>query len=112
MTTVAPGDHITFDLDFTPGDFALYDTTQVQIWSNDPDETVLRCPSRARALKDGIFVDQFVQNVSTRVDVVWVLDNSGSMGGEVDNRPTPSTCSSARSLGSIWTTRSAWSPPT
>jgi hypothetical protein len=83
--TVPPGHHIEFELDFTPADFVLYDQSHVEIWSNDPDETMVQVPLEGEGADDGIFVDQFVQNVDTQVDVLWVVDNSGSMSGEIDN---------------------------
>ncbi|MEZ4321331.1 MAG: vWA domain-containing protein [Myxococcota bacterium] len=82
-TVVAPGGIYQFYVEFIP----LYDgqwLDYVRIASNDPDESVVDVVADGTGANGGIITDGFVQNAASAIDVLFVLDNSGSMSDNLD----------------------------
>ena len=79
-TTLEPGEgaemRVTFALE-SPGS----GRAQVVVQSNDPDEGVSEVPSVGTGIVPGPASDTFTQQADP-VDVLWVIDNSSSMGQE------------------------------
>ena len=81
---IAPGDTIDLNIDYIPLD-DLDDASYIEIVSNDP-----ATPS-AYADQDGLgdveawISDSFTQDGTVDVDILFVIDNSGSMGGNQTN---------------------------
>ena len=81
---IPPGDYISLEIDYTPMD-GLDDASYLEIESNDPQTPV------AVAEQDGLGdygswqTDSFVQNETVDVDILFVVDNSGSMRSNQTN---------------------------
>ena len=82
--TIPPGDIIDVYIDYTPMDI-LDDSAYMEIVSNDPAAPI------AHADQDGLgdygswIVDSFTQDGTVDVDILFVIDNSGSMGSNQTN---------------------------
>ncbi|MCB9677838.1 MAG: hypothetical protein H6737_22230 [Alphaproteobacteria bacterium] len=82
-TTVPPGGSYQFYVDFVPAyDGQWLDT--IRIASNDPDESVVDVVADGTGADAGLITDGFQQNAASLVDVLFVLDNSGSMSDNLD----------------------------
>ncbi len=57
----------------------------LQVASNDPDEGFVNVDLGGMGADEAVFTETFTQNAVEPVDVLWVVDNSGSMSGELDN---------------------------
>lgn len=80
--TLAPGESAFFFVDFIPpADGGWSD--RIRIASNDPDETTVDILAAGTGASSGTIVDGFQQNVTGQVDVLFVLDNSGSMSSNL-----------------------------
>ncbi len=76
---LAPGESFTFQVDFEAsslGDFTGY----IEFESNDPDENVTGVDLEGHGSDTPMNEDLFEQPIPDGVDVLWVLDNSCSMG--------------------------------
>ncbi|MFT4628052.1 MAG: hypothetical protein ACI8PZ_006746 [Myxococcota bacterium] len=82
---VPPGGSHEFLVDFTPADLVGYPSANVHIWSNDADEAELDVLLDGEGSDVAEWTDRWEQNETGPVDVLFVLDNSGSMDGEIDN---------------------------
>lgn len=78
--TIQAGDSITFVVQFEPTDFGEA-SGDVVVRSDDPDEPEVVVPAIGRAADAGNITDVFRQEAEP-VDVLWVIDNSSSMGTE------------------------------
>jgi hypothetical protein len=82
--SIAPGDSIDLNIDYTPVDIHD-DAGYLEITSNDP------ATPAAYADQDGLgdieawILDSFTQDGTIDVDILFVIDNSGSMGGNQTN---------------------------
>ena len=82
--TIAPGDTIDLNIDYIPLD-DLDDSAYIEIASNDPATPI------AYADQDGLgdyerwVNDSFTQDGTVDVDILFVIDNSGSMGANQTN---------------------------
>ncbi|NCG18174.1 MAG: hypothetical protein GWP91_04070, partial [Rhodobacterales bacterium] len=83
--TLAPGDIIEVLVEFTPPDLLDYGTVGLQVASNDPDEGFVNVDLGGIGAFEAVFTEVFAQNSVVPVDVLWVVDNSGSMSGELNN---------------------------
>lgn len=81
---LAPGDTMPARLNFTPPGWEEYDRVRLSIASNDPDEANVRLPVFGAGAEDGRWDQRFFQTSPAPVDVLFVIDNSGSMSDEVD----------------------------
>ncbi|MFN7142178.1 MAG: choice-of-anchor D domain-containing protein [Myxococcota bacterium] len=78
--TIPAGESLTFAVRFQPT-AAGEVLGDVIVRSDDPDEEQVSVASVGRAASDGLTVDRFVQEAAP-IDVLWVIDNSGSMAQE------------------------------
>ena len=80
--TLAYGESRNFQVDFTPNAWLDFDI-EVEVTSNDPDENPLLVPTLGTGAEDGMFEESFEQDYYELVDVLWVVDNSGSMSDDL-----------------------------
>lgn len=101
--TIAPGESLDVSVTFTADAWTPYEVDLV-VESNDPDEAVVAVPLTAVGSEDSMFEERFRQAVPTSVDVLWVIDNSGSMSGTVDDLAAhmPTFFNNFTSLGLDW----------
>lgn len=78
-----PGDERIFELVFVPEEYTTY-TSQILVSSNDPDEAELTVPTEGFGDETALYEEGFTQAAYEALDVIWVVDNSGSMGEELD----------------------------
>jgi hypothetical protein len=81
--TLAPHESYTIQSDFTPTAWRQYDDAALRIESNDPDEPRVQVPYTGASAEEAFLEDLFEVPSTSGVDVLWVIDNSGSMSGEV-----------------------------
>ncbi len=68
-----------FQVEFQPSAYVTYEV-QLDINSNDPDEPEIDVPVQGTGTSGGIYEESFEQTyIEDPIDVLWVLDNSGSM---------------------------------
>jgi hypothetical protein len=68
-----------FQVTFEPTAYVTYEV-QLDINSNDPDEPEIDVPVEGTGTSGGIYEESFEQTyIEEPIDVLWVLDNSGSM---------------------------------
>jgi hypothetical protein len=83
--TLAPGQQATLAVSFTPAAAEAYDQASVVILSDDPDEARFAVPVTGTGGEAGILEEAFEQGpAAAAVDLLFVIDNSGSMAEEVD----------------------------
>ncbi len=80
VTTLDPGESVAMAVRFVPED-ASPGRVSVVVTSDDPDEAVSEVPAVGTGEFPAPAADSFVQEVDP-VDVLWVIDNSSSMGPE------------------------------
>ncbi|MEC7947781.1 MAG: hypothetical protein VX265_09460, partial [Myxococcota bacterium] len=76
------GETRTIRVRFKPGAWTDY-SVDVDIHSNDPDEAVTGPTASGFGAEDAVYEESFVQNTFESVDVLWVVDNSGSMSDDL-----------------------------
>lgn len=81
-SVLAPGAETTFEVTFDPLSYEAYDV-DVRVSSNDPDEAVVDVATVGTGSEDAMMEEVFEQPSPSAVDVLWVIDNSGSMSEEV-----------------------------
>jgi hypothetical protein len=74
----------TVQLTYEPADLGTDDCTLV-FHSNASDQPELRVPLHGEGIRESHQVDEFVQTSGQSVDILFVLDNSGSMQEEQEN---------------------------
>ena len=73
------GESYDFRVKFTPTAYVTYEV-DIDIVSNDPDEGELGVPVEGTGASGAIYEESFEQTyVDESLDVLWVIDNSGSM---------------------------------
>ncbi len=80
--TLAPLEEYTFDVDFTATAWTQFNA-EIQIESNDPNEGNLAVDLEGKGGEDAIYEEAFEQEVYEQVDILWVVDDSGSMSGAI-----------------------------
>jgi hypothetical protein len=75
-------DEATFDVTFLPTAWLDYDI-KVVVHSNDPDEAKTKVSAIGTGAAGSLYEEGFTQDYNELVDVLWVIDNSGSMSDEV-----------------------------
>ena len=80
--SLEPGESITFDVGFTPAAWVEY-AIELQVKSDDPDEGKVKVPTLGHGAEDLTYEEGFTQDYYASVDVLWVVDNSGSMDEEL-----------------------------
>ena len=76
---IAPGESIKFKVGFEAGDYVLYDKVKVVVASNDPDEKTVKVGVAGEGANAAFKDELFIQESASAVDVLWIIDNSGSM---------------------------------
>lgn len=81
--TLAPGDSLDVEISFLPNAWVDFEPT-FQVESNDPDEPRAVADITGFGASDSIYEETFEQDLYEAVDVLWVVDNSGSMSDDLD----------------------------
>lgn len=80
---LAPDEVLSFHVGFEPPAASLFDRARIEIESNDPDTPRANVDLLGEGDDDDSVEEVFTQGTISAVDVLWVIDNSGSMSGEV-----------------------------
>ncbi|RME28511.1 MAG: VWA domain-containing protein [Deltaproteobacteria bacterium] len=80
--TLAAGESVTADVVFSPNAWVSY-APEIRISSNDPDESVVDVALDGYGAEDSVYEESFEQDYHEMLDVVWVIDNSGSMSDDL-----------------------------
>lgn len=80
---LAPGESQAFDVTYTPDSYSE-SVSEVLFSSNDPDEAELGVPTEGFGDETAQYEEGFTQEAFEALDVMWVVDNSGSMDEELD----------------------------
>ncbi len=78
--TIAAGEESTFEVVFTPDAWVSYEG-EIVVFSNDANEAEVAVALEGRGAEDATYDEMFEQDFYQNVDVLWVVDNSGSMSG-------------------------------
>ena len=78
LKTLAPMEEYTIAVDFTASAWTTFDA-EVVIESNDPNEGTLGVDVEGKGGEDAIYEESFNQDPYEMVDILWIVDNSGSM---------------------------------
>jgi hypothetical protein len=78
--TLAAGESLTFSVSFAPTEAGEV-LGDIVVDSDDPDEAEVTVPTVGHVAAEGLASDGFVQEAAP-IDVLWVIDNSSSMGQE------------------------------
>jgi len=81
--TLAPEASTVLSVVFTPTAWISYDEVELEIVSNDPDEGTVGVPTAGVGSEDPYYEETFHQGEPGPVDILWVVDNSGSMEDEI-----------------------------
>ena len=76
--TLAPSARLAFFANYTPLD-QLNDLTTMDISSNDPLDPLLVATAEGAAVLSNETIQSWIQREKIIVDIVWIIDNSGSM---------------------------------
>jgi hypothetical protein len=80
---LAPAESFVFQVDFMATDFTTFDQAIVSVQSNDPDEPEVDVDLLGVGADEAIIEEIFEQSIADASDILWVIDNSGSMGDEI-----------------------------
>ena len=78
---IPPGESRTIIIEFDPTN-EQSDFSVSKIFSNDPDEPVVDIDTFGDEVRDGTIVDSWIQEEVSKTDILFVIDNSGSMNQE------------------------------
>ncbi len=81
---IAPGDTIDINIDYTPID-TQDDASYLEIISNDPATPVASADQEGLGDVEAWITDSHTQDGTVDVDILFVIDNSGSMGSNQTN---------------------------
>ncbi len=76
--TLSPEEEVTLEVVLVPTAEQAH-TGTITVSSNDPDEGVVEVPVDGEGSGEGVQTDSYTQNGAGEVDVLFVIDNSGSM---------------------------------
>ena len=82
--TIAPGDNINLNIDYTPID-TQDDASYLEITSNDPATPIASADQDGLGDVEAWITDSHTQDGTVDVDILFVIDNSGSMGSNQTN---------------------------
>jgi hypothetical protein len=82
IVVLAPGENTWFQLDFMATSNSAY-SGSVTIASNDPDEAEVTVELVGTGADDEVIEEIFEQGIAASSDILWVVDSSESMAGEV-----------------------------
>jgi hypothetical protein len=80
---LAPEDSAVLSVVFTPTAWITYDEVELEVVSNDPDENPAYASVLGVGSEDPYYEETFHQGEPGPVDILWVVDNSGSMEDEI-----------------------------
>lgn len=80
--TLAAGEAVEVEVVFEPGAWVPY-SPDITVSSNDPDEAEVGVALEGYGADDAFFEESFVQDFHEQLDVLWVVDNSGSMSDDL-----------------------------
>lgn len=80
---LAPGESMEARLTFTPGRLATFNQAWVEVSSDDPANPSVRVDLLGEGAEVALHQDSFVQNPAAAVDVLFSIDNSGSMSNDI-----------------------------
>jgi hypothetical protein len=80
---LGPGESDVLTVQFSPISTNTLEA-RVEVTSNDPDEPVAGVDMSGTGADDPIYEETFSQDVYSEVDVLWIIDNSGSMSDALD----------------------------
>jgi len=81
--TLAFDESASFELRFTPAYYIDYDVDLV-VESNDPTKVKYPVEALGKGVAGAYYEESFQQRYYDKIDVLWVLDNSGSMSDAID----------------------------
>ena len=76
--TIIPQARISFWTDFTAEGLSLHSLT-LKVASNDPREPIKDISAIGETMISTTMIETYTQGTSIYVDIVWIIDNSGSM---------------------------------
>jgi hypothetical protein len=82
LRRLQPGEALTVDVVFSPDDYVDY-AVDVVVSSDDPADPESFVGLSGEGAEDATIEELFLQEEATAVDVLWVVDNSGSMSTEI-----------------------------
>ncbi len=82
--TIAPGDTMELSVDYIPLD-VLDDSSYIEVASNDPATPIATADQDGLGDYESWVSDAFTQDGTVDVDILFVIDNSGSMGSNQTN---------------------------
>ena len=80
---LAPEQSAVLSVVFTPTAWINYNEVELEVISNDPDESAAYVPTVGVGSEDPFYEETFHQGEPGPVDILWVVDNSGSMEDEI-----------------------------
>ena len=81
---LAAGESYSFMLGFQPPDVTDY-TGEITVSSDDPDESQVAVNAVGEGASGGIYEESFQQLAEGSLDMLWIVDNSGSMSDALDH---------------------------
>ena len=81
---IAPGEAVDLEVGYTPLDI-LDDASYIEIVSNDPASPIVHADQDGLGEVESWVTDSFTQDGTVDVDILFVIDNSGSMGSNQTN---------------------------
>jgi len=82
--TILPGDSISLEIEYTPMDIQD-DSAYVEVASNDPLAPIVTSEHDGLGDYESFVIDNFEQDGAAITDILFVIDNSGSMGSNQTN---------------------------
>jgi hypothetical protein len=82
--TLAPGESMRATVRFLPTGFDSYNEVRLQIFSNDPDESTVNVRLEGEGAENASWDQSWTQVQAGAVDVLFVIDNSGSMSDNIN----------------------------
>lgn len=76
--TLSPGARISFQADFNASSVSLH-SLEGKIASNDPQSPLKSFLMEGETMVSTTMIDSVIQGTNVNVDIIWVIDNSGSM---------------------------------
>ena len=76
--TLSPNARISFWTEFLAEGLSLH-SLEIKIASNDPESPVKSVLTTGETMISTTMLESFIQGTSIYVDIIWIIDNSGSM---------------------------------
>lgn len=82
--TIIPGGEIPLFIEYMPLD-ELDDAAYMEVESDDPETPIATASQEGLGQYEGYVIDSFLQDGTVSTDILFVIDNSGSMGTNQSN---------------------------